>query len=57
LSAVMEAARELDHAETARVITWMVERCCYQMLRDAPPEAGRDSDPNALGRYLFRRPQ
>jgi AcrR family transcriptional regulator len=31
--------RELDSAETAHVITWMVERCCYQMLRDAPPEA------------------
>jgi AcrR family transcriptional regulator len=33
--------RELDSAETALVITWMVERCCYQMLRDAPPEADR----------------
>ena len=31
--------RKLDSAETAHVITWMVERCCYQMLRDAPPEA------------------
>jgi TetR/AcrR family transcriptional regulator, ethionamide resistance regulator len=33
--------RELDSAETAHVITWIVERCCYQMLRDAPREADR----------------
>jgi TetR/AcrR family transcriptional regulator, ethionamide resistance regulator len=33
--------RKLDSAETALVITWMVERCCYQMLRDAPPAADR----------------
>jgi AcrR family transcriptional regulator len=31
--------RALDSAKTARVITWMVERCCAQMLREPPGEA------------------
>lgn len=37
--------RALDSSETARVMAWMVERCCMQMLRDAPGEAdGRLAD-------------
>ncbi|MEV5835508.1 TetR/AcrR family transcriptional regulator [Nocardia sp. NPDC052112] len=31
--------RPLDSPEVARVMTWMVERCCLQMLRDASGEA------------------
>ncbi|WP_059014388.1 TetR/AcrR family transcriptional regulator [Mycobacterium sp. M26] len=31
--------RAVDSDSLGRVITWMVERCCYQMLRDNAPDA------------------
>jgi TetR/AcrR family transcriptional regulator, ethionamide resistance regulator len=44
--------RALDSAETARVITWMVERCCAQMLRE-PPGRGRQAACSTLAQMIW----
>ena len=44
--------RPLDIAQTSRIIAWMVERSCQQMLRGTPPDAdGHLAD--ALTQFLW----
>lgn len=44
--------RDIDLEQTARVITWMVERCCAQMLRE-PPGAADDRLAIALTEMIW----